>query len=292
MPVTSSPLRYPGGKTQLYSWVKHQISLNIPQTPIYIEPFSGGAGVALELLLNGDVERIVLNDLDPSIHSIWYSILNYSEEFIDLMKKSPITLEEWNVQKAHLDAHKDNPYSVIGGFAAFFLNRTNVSGIISGGPIGGKKQEGNYKINCRFNKDNLVKKIKAIAAHSESIDLYNLDAEEFLNLCIREYPAEQSFIFLDPPYYKQGPNLYLKFNDHGKHESLCRRVLNLPNYHWILTYDFVEEIGDMYKAVNNKYIIQLRYSANNKRKLKASEYLFVSERTEVSSFGKVDLLNF
>lgn len=196
MPTTYSPLRYPGGKSQLYKFVKKMIDENIGEDGIYIEPFAGGAGVAIQLLIQKDVKMIAINDLDKSIHSLWYSILNYPNEFINLIKETTVNIEEWQRQKEIYKEECDNPFSLKGGFATFFLNRTNVSGIISGGPIGGAKQTGKYKLDCRFNKQSLIKKITDISSLKDSIILTNMDAEFFIDEISFNYPKEKTFIFL------------------------------------------------------------------------------------------------
>lgn len=289
MPVTSSPLRYPGGKTQLYKFVRKLITENIGDNGTYIEPFAGGAGVALQLLIKKDVKNIVINDLDSSIHSFWYSILNYTDDFISLLIDTPVSIEEWHKQKEIYIEESSNPYSLQGGFATFFLNRTNVSGIINGGPIGGLNQQGKYKINCRFNKIDLVRKIEIISSLKDSIFLFNEDAEKFVKLISNNYSKDDTFIFFDPPYYEQGRNLYLKFIDKDKHKSLEENIRLIEDFKWIITYDKAEEIYDIYKDFSEKYQYQLRYSANNKRKEKAWEYLFASPNTKIDSFENIVL---
>ncbi|EAE7097897.1 DNA adenine methylase, partial [Listeria monocytogenes] len=190
MPRTSSPLRYPGGKTQLSSFVKNLLEINNIVGGTYIEPFAGGAGVAIQLLLEGDVDSIVINDYDKSIYSIWYSILNNTERFINLISDTPVTIEEWYRQKEIYLRNKNRQNSLEGGFATFFLNRTNVSGIISGGPIGGIKQTGKYKIDCRFNKKDLIRKIRLVASRREAITLYRKDALKLINIINENYNNE------------------------------------------------------------------------------------------------------
>lgn len=289
MPVTSSPLRYPGGKSQLYKFVQNLVNENIGPNGTYIEPFAGGAGVAIQLLINKNVNNIVINDLDKSIHSFWYSILNYTDDFIDLINTTTINIDEWYRQKEVYVKEYDNPFSLKGGFATFFLNRTNVSGIIKGGPIGGFKQNGNYKIDCRFNKKTLIKKIQTIANLKDNITLLNIDAESLINELSKTYSREETFIFFDPPYFSQGKNLYLKFIDDDKHQSLKKRIKQIEDYKWIITYDKCVAIYDIYQYFDQKYEYQLRYSANNKQKKRAWEFLFSSPNTKVESFGNVEL---
>lgn len=280
MPVTKSPLRYPGGKTQLYQFVNEMIKLNSIRECTYIEPYSGGFGIGIELLLNGDVSRVVINDYDKSIFSLWYSILNHTEQLITLIDKTPITIEEWHRQKRiHKDV-KNIKDSIENGFSTLFLNRTNRSGIIGAGPIGGYKQEGKYKLDCRFNKSSLIGKIKNIASQRSRIDLFQLDALELIILIKEQYDSKNSFIFFDPPYYIQGKNLYTNFYNHENHEELAESISNLCDYHWITTYDYAPQIQEMYKLFDNKsFSYELLYSAQQKRK--ATEFLFANFNTEL-----------
>lgn len=289
MPYTNSILRYPGGKSQLAAYVEHLLKINdISET--YVEPFAGGAGVALYLLFHDDVDRIILNDYDPSIFSIWYAILNYKDEFIDLVDRTPVTIEEWNHQKkVHLKYFRE-PHSLKNAFATFYLNRTNISGIINGGPIGGKEQKGKYKINCRFNKSNLIHKIKRIYDMRDRIELSNVDAQNFIPNKIDKLDSQSTFIFFDPPYFSQGKNLYLSFVDNDMHRKLANTIVNLKDKKWITTYDIQKEILDYYRPFSQTYKYRLSYSANKKRR--ANEYMFASYITELDSFGKVKLLDF
>ena len=161
MPSSFSPLRYPGGKSQLYDYVKRIIDYNDLLGETYVEPFAGGAGLAMKLLLNNDVKRISINDYDFAIYSIWYCILNYTDDFCDRIQQIDISIEEHDRQRTIYNSGTTNIFDM--GIAAFYLNRTNRSGVIKGGVIGGREQSGLYKIDARFNKDALIKKIRAIA---------------------------------------------------------------------------------------------------------------------------------
>ena len=285
MPVTKSPLRYPGGKTQLHKFVSHLFDINEIKNGIYCEPFSGGAGVAIELLFSKKVDRIILNDYDTGIYSIWYAILNDTSNFIDLINNTPINIKQWhNQKKIYLSKKSDNNYSIELAFATFFLNRTNRSGIILGGPIGNLNQSAKDKIDCRFNKSKLIEKILLIAKEKTHIDLYNLDAQILIENILKKENKNKLFIFFDPPYYKQGKNLYTNFFKHEDHEKLALSIKSMKNYRWITTYDYVEQIKMIYSdSLTKEYTIY--YSANRNRK--EMEYLFHSEKTIVKSFDKV-----
>ncbi|MFW2899485.1 DNA adenine methylase [Carnobacterium maltaromaticum] len=287
MPVTKSPLRYPGGKTQLSKFVQNILELNDINNGTYIEPFAGGSGVAIELLLNGSVDRIVINDYDKSIYSIWNAILNNTRKFIKLIENTPVTIEEWHNQKSIYLSNKNHMNSLEGGFATFYLNRTNVSGIINGGPIGGKKQLGKYKIDCRFNKQSLIEKILAIAARRTDIDIFRKDANQLVKIIKDVYPTENSFIFFDPPYFVQGQNLYLSFINENDHKKIGNSILSLDDYYWITTYDKAPQISTIYDSAEQKFEYSLNYSAN--RKKIATELLFASPKTKIESFDKIEL---
>ena len=265
-----SPLRYPGGKTKLYSFVKELIKVN--QCKTYIEPYAGGAGVALKLLFNNDVQKIMINDFDKAIYSFWYSVLNYTDELVKKIEDTPITMEEWYIQKSIYE-NKSNSNSILElGFATLFLNRTNRAGILKAGVIGGKLQEGNYKLDCRFNKVGLIRKIKKIASFKSRIKLYNLDAEVFIRRNISK--TKDSFTFFDPPYYKKGPGLYTNFYNHEDHLSLSEIIKSsMKDKNWILTYDLSNEIFRMYQDYSNK-MYYLNYSVA--RPGKGIEYIFYS----------------
>lgn len=270
--MNPSPLRYPGGKYKLYEYVETLVKENNCTT--YIEPFCGGAAVALELLLEDVVKKIIINDVDYTIFCFWDSILNHTEEFIFLIRNTDVTIDEWNIQK-NIRNNLENYNSLEIGFSTFFLNRTNRSGIIDkAGPIGGKDQNGNYKIDCRFNKEKLISQIEKIASYKKKIQLYNMEAVDFINQVILH--TRKSFVFFDPPYYSKGPGLYTNFYNHENHVNLANNIINsMKRRKWIVTYDNVDEIRNMYAKVAT-IEFQLQYSLEVKRV--ASEVMFFSKK--------------
>ena len=287
MPVTKSILRYPGGKTQLAKFVSNLIAINKIKSPIYCEPFSGGSGVSMELLLTNKVNSVILNELERSIYSIWFAILHDADNLVDAIQAMPITIDEWYRHKNIYSELKDIPvYDFRLAVSALFLNRTNRGGIITGGPIGGHEQKSKYSLDCRFNKVGIVKKIRAIAEQSHRIRLYMLDAKDLINdVLLRENP-DQLFTFFDPPYYKQGQALYKNAFNHEDHEALSESIKMMNAYKWITTYDECPEIQSIYSDYR-LYTYKLRYSVNQFRK--ANEYLFASPTTKIKSYDKVKL---
>lgn len=267
---TISPLRYPGGKSCLYPLLTRILSTNNLERGHYAEPYAGGAGLALALLVNGHVSDIHINDLDPAIWSIWNSIIFETEAFLDLMQKTPITVDTWREQKSiYQDCDVKNSLAL--GFAAFFLNRTNRSGIIgSGGVLGGFNQIGNYLIDCRFNKVGLSKRISRIAKYRDLIHLSNLDAVEFMKHCKETLPAN-SLLCIDPPYFAKGASLYANSYQPSDHDFVASEILKLDSSNlincrmkYIVTYDNVEQIKTLYRS-RKQYTFNLNYSAQVKR---------------------------
>lgn len=272
--MNPSPLRYPGGKYKLYKYVAELVRENNCNT--YIEPFCGGAAVALELLFEGVVKDIIINDYDYTIFCFWDSILHRTEEFVQLILDTQITIDEWHRQKVvrdNLDVHSCLEI----GFSTFFLNRTNRSGIIDkAGPIGGLYQQGDYPIDCRFNKARLISQIRKIAEHQDHITVYNLEALGFIEDVILR--KRKSFIFFDPPYYSKGPGLYTNFYSHGDHVNLANAILQrLKNRKWIVTYDNVNAIKAMYTKVPS-IEFELQYTLQRKRS--SSEVMFFAKNTQ------------
>lgn len=269
--MNPSPLRYPGGKYKIYNYIKQLIEENDCHT--YIEPFCGGAAIALELLFDGVVKNVIINDYDYTIYCFWDSVLHKTDQLIDMILQTDVTLDEWYKQK-NIRKDLENYSSLEIGFSTFFLNRTNRSGIIDkAGPIGGFSQKGNYLIDCRFNKERLVKQIRKIGEYRDSINVYNLETLEFIDKIILK--SRKSFIFFDPPYYRKGPELYKNFYNHGDHVNLSEAILKkLRNRKWIVTYDNVDDIKNMYSKVDC-IEFELRYSLQNKRS--GSEVMFFSK---------------
>ncbi|MGC7871810.1 DNA adenine methylase [Desulfosporosinus sp. SYSU MS00001] len=255
-----SPLRYPGGKNRLSGFIKLAIeNLNI-ENCTYIEPFAGGAGVALSLLLDGTVEKIVINDYDKAIYSFWRAVKQETNRLIERIENTPITIEEWHKQKAIYSS--STSYSLDLAFATLFLNRTNRSGILTGGPIGGYSQDGDWKLDVRFDRKSLVTKIKDISSHRQNIYIYNKDIISLLQNYVPRF-GENIFIYFDPPYYNKGQKLYKNFfapSDHQRIRNVITQKITAP---WIITYDDVKAICDLYSAYDIRKF-DLTYSAANK----------------------------
>lgn len=296
MSRTESLLRYPGGKTKLYPFVSNLLDVNnINGT--YIEPFAGGAGIALKLLFENKVDNIWINDYDKSIYSIWYATLNYPDKLITLINDVPFdvngsknsdeeNIEYWKLIKRIHKKESNYQNSIMNAFSTLMLNRMNISGIINGGPIGGMSQTNN-KLYVRFNKNTLINKIIKIHQHKNNIKLTRMNALKM----IPTINQKNSFVFFDPPYFHQGKNLYMSFFSKKDHYSLSKIItLTSDDLNWIVTYDNSSEIKCFYGALKNKFYYNLNYSANNKNRGNATELLFANHKLKIRSFDKTQLI--
>lgn len=271
MPVTFSPLRYPGGKTKLYNVVRPLIFNTIGSGGTYVEPFAGGAGLALKLLLNDDVSRIVLNDIDENIYVFWQACLERTDELCDMVNETIPSIAEWdNQREIYLQAKASSDLER--AFATLFLNRCNISGVISGGPIGGRKQNGKYLIDARYNASDIIRKLRAIGARRSQIVFYNLEATEFLNNVVSRLSVPKSFVNIDPPYVNKGPQLYRNSFMESHHRNLSDEIKKLQ-HSWILTYDECDLIHQLYSEYR-QIPISLSYSAGHAKK--GNELLILS----------------
>ena len=257
-----SPLRYPGGKTKLAPLLELLMKNAGIEKGVYIEPFAGGAGAALSLLFNKKARKIVINDYDIAIYSVWFAILNETEKFIQLIDEAKLTVDEWKRQKEYYLSNKTK-YSLELAFATFYLNRTNRSGILKAGPIGGYAQTGKYFIDARFNKNKLKERIREIAKHRGKIKLYNMEIKDFIRKVIPRYKKD-SFTYFDPPYYNKGKELYTNFFKPEDHANLAKLIFNIKT-HWMITYDDVNEIEHYYSNYHLKRF-DINYSVANSGK--------------------------
>ena len=261
-----SPLRYPGGKTKLAPFIAAVMRRNGHVRPEYVEPFAGGAGVALQLLFEEYADRVVINDADPRIHCFWLAVTEYTREFIELVRTVPVSVDEWHRQReVYATCDLTSPFSL--GFATFFLNRTGRSGIIhSGGPIGGYDQTGNYKIDARFNRDDLIRRIIRIGAYADRIDTSGYDGLRLLKTLAEDRARNgRSVVYLDPPYCDKSWELYLNHFTDEQHEALAIFLREGVEFTWILTYDNVSTIRQLYRGLP-QIIFNLSYSAYKSRK--------------------------
>ena len=252
-----TPLRYPGGKGRLAQHVIDLMEMNDLAGAHYVEPYAGGAGIAISLLYLEYADHIHLNDLDLAVYSFWRSIIDRTEDFLRLIRDTPLTVEEWRKQRA-LQYAKEGADTLELGFSTFYMNRTSRSGILRGGVIGGVAQTGKWKMDARYNRDALSKRIEKIASYSSRISIYNQDASALIAEVLPTLPV-RSLIYLDPPYYHHGSRLYHASYKHDDHARIAGQVKDIEQ-RWIVSYDNVEPIRALY-ADYRQQTFGLRWTA-------------------------------
>lgn len=270
-----SPLRYPGGKASLAGLLAQTIKLNGLEGCPYYEPFAGGAGAALRLLREGIVSEVHLNDLDPAIAAFWRAVLGESERFAEAIMSVPLNIKEWKRQRGiYQEGWSDTGDSFDYGFATFYLNRCNRSGVLSGaGPIGGYKQTGRWKMDARFNREELAERVAELGKKEDQIWITCLDAYEFLNRNLPKGKSESRvFVYLDPPYYLNSHRLYLNSFSENDHRNLAAYIKSQKNLRCIISYDDTEFIVYLYSGFLI-HKVSLRYSLQ--KKIASTELLIV-----------------
>lgn len=253
-----SPLRYPGGKARLAPYVERLINHQTPRPTQYAEPFAGGAGAALKLLFTEVVQEIHLNDLNPGIAAFWRASLFQPEAFCSHVATVDLTIEEWKRQR-HIYSTPEGRSDLELGFATFYLNRTNRSGILGARPIGGLDQAGKWKIDARFNREGLIARIRKVASRSDRIHITQQEGIKFLRGL--EPLGADVFVYADPPYLVQGEGLYLHAFNEQDHLELAQ-YLGETSFPWMLTYDDDPRITETLYANGRCAIFPIAHTAH------------------------------
>ena len=270
-----SPLRYPGGKRRLSNYMKLVLQENSLLGAHYVEPYAGGCAVSLALLFEGYASRIHINDLSRPVYAFWHAVLYETEPLCSRIRQTPVTVDEWHHQRA-IQEHASEVSLLDLGFSTFFMNRTNRSGIITGGMIGGKNQRGSYKLDARYNVEDLIDRIERVASHRSQIGVYDQDASLFITYVLPTLP-HNALVFLDPPYYSKGKDLYENEYDYEDHKRVADLVRGMDQP-WVLTYENMPEIERLYEGYRSiEYY--LSYSAAGR--YRGSELMFFCDKLTV-----------
>ena len=287
MPVNHSPLRYPGGKAALAPFLAELIRENGMRDVGYAEPYCGGAGAALELLFSEVADTIYLNDIDPAIYALWRTIVRDHGKLCAMISDASLTIDEWHSQRDYYLKQRTRVGPRL-AFATLFLNRTNRSGILGAGPIGGRAQDGPWKLDARFDKGAIIAKIERIARYAERIEVSQMDAVEFLRNVVNPLRTS-ALVYLDPPYFVQGQNLYTNHygpQDHAAIAAFVQKKLKKP---WVVSYDQHPEIERLYNTCERvdygiRYSVQARYFG--RELIVISDSLRMTETMDPLSVGR------
>ncbi len=253
MPISmsmNSPLRYPGSKASLVDYISILLKENYLEGCHFIEPYAGSAIVSLELLKKSLISKATILEKDPLVYAFWHSVFTNPYALIEKLYKLPINLDTWYKFQKYREAEKLESYPILEmGLAGLFFNRTNFSGILKAGPIGGRKQESRYKLDCRFNKNRLIQQIADLSTLSNHITVIYDDALDYLNRERKQFKNEECFFYIDPPYYEKGKSLYRYWYNHDDHKKLAH-FLTRCDTPWLVSYDNHENIRKIYRRAN------------------------------------------
>jgi DNA adenine methylase len=236
-----SPLRYPGGKGGLAPFLGRLLEAQPAKCEVYVEPFAGGAGAALRLLLDEFVDEVVLNDLDAGVAAFWRCVFQQTEDLAGLIEAATITVDEWHKQQEVYESRLTSHDELTLAFATFFLNRTNRSGILGARPIGGLGQTVDWKIDARFNKPALARRIRTLGNYRNRVTVSEEDGVQFVG----RFLDRRSFVYADPPYLVRGSDLYLDTLTWPDHQRLAALLCG-SMARWMVTYDHDPRVHSLY----------------------------------------------
>jgi DNA adenine methylase len=286
MDIYMTPLRYPGGKQRLAPFIRELLIENELLGGDYVEPYAGGAGIAIDLLVNGNVSHVHLNDSSVPIYAFWHSVIFHAEELCKYIADAELSVEEWKRRREVVRAPEK--YDLIElGYSTFYLNRCNRSGVLSGGIIGGLAQEGRWKMDARFSKGKLIRRIETIASRSGAITIHNWDAERFMLEYIPTLPLN-TFVYCDPPYFAQSSQLYLNDYEEEDHKRIAKVIQEQLQRKWVVSYDGVKEIQELY-FLREKFLYRLQYNAS--KVYKGQEIFIFSDNLKLPSKSSLTFIN-
>lgn len=281
-----TPLRYPGGKQRLTPFVHEILEANDLLGGNYVEPYAGGAGVAMELLLAREVRRVYLNDSSRPIYAFWHSVKFNAEALCRLISKASLSLDEWRKHREIVARGSDESDLLSLGFSTFYLNRCNRSGVLTAGVIGGKSQTGRWRIDARFPRNELVGRIETIAQRADDIVVSNLDAEKFMLNKVNRL-SDNTFVYCDPPYYHRARRLYLNAYAPADHVRVAELVQTHLKPRWIVSYDANAEIDRLYRR-RRRFVYSIQYSAMTSTA--GREVFIFSDRVSIPRESKLPFL--
>ena len=282
-----SPLRYPGGKRKLAPMLAHLLLLAGRKPKLFIEPFAGGAAVSIALLEQGLIEAIALADRDPLIAGFWSVVFSpQASKLADRIYDTAISVKEWDRQRK---SDPTDPVEI--AFKCLYLNRTSFSGSLMDrtGPIGGARQKGAYKIDCRFNRSVLAERVLELSRLSSHVAFVRCQGYRATFAQMRRRADGSSALwYLDPPFFNKAKRLYRYSFEPQEHEDLADQLDTLPG-EWVLSYDDVPQARQMYQAHPGFAVVNLQYTArvDDGARLVSSEVLVSGLIAELRHAGKL-----
>lgn len=250
-----SLIRYPGSKAKLVESIlaampeEYVLPMFTSDNLHYVEPFFGSGAVGFEVMKRlHHRARVTIADMDIGLFCLWLSVWKHADELKERIRKYRPSVESFYELK-QLDGEFTD--TVDTGFRKLALHRISVSGfgVMAGGPIGGRKQEGAYTVGCRWKP---AKMLLAVERYQKLLGKFK--RLEILHSCVFKTLAgidgdEPAFIYLDPPYYEKGNQLYKHGFSEEQHAELAS-VLIKSRHLWAVSYDDHPAIRRLYHELH------------------------------------------
>lgn len=288
-----SPLRYPGGKATIAQHLGDVYLAQDGHMPIeiWIEPFAGGAGAALDLLTRDVVDEAWLIDAHPALAAFWGTVIDDGERLAAVVAATVPTMQLWEQSREVLEAGDVGTFDL--AYAAFVINRCSRSGIVAprSGPMGGRHQTGRYTIASRFNGPPLADRILHVHSLRSRLRVHHGDGIGYIEQLNDSGIVDEVVLFVDPPYIREGNRLYANGLDPAAHQRLSA-ALHATEARWLLTYDNHCDVQDVLYPDHRVVPFNIRNTANRARL--ATELAVLSNNLQVdeSVFGLSAALTF
>lgn len=258
-PLVSPVVKWVGGKRQLLQ----DILKHIPDRySTYYEPFVGGGAVLFHL----QPEKIVINDINEELMSVYNVICNNVEELIEDLKKHKNESDYfYKIRELDRDREKYAQLNNIGRASrVIYLNKTCYNGLFR------VNRQGEFNTPFgRYKNPNIVNEATLRAVNNyfnkAKVTLKCGDFEEAVK-GIRK----GSFVYFDPPYDPVSDSANFTGYDKGgfdkdeqiRLKKLCDK-LNNRGVKFLLSNSSTEFILDLYKDYNIT-IVKAKRSINSK----------------------------
>lgn len=235
---------YLGEKTRFADFITPYIPKNIST---YVEPFGGMYGVFFSIdHTKFKNVKFVYNDINKLNYLLFKNLKD--SDFIDLVKSTTVSKSTYKSALKKLINNEDEK--------DISLNWLIILCCSSPYEIGKER----YKGNSEFEIFKL--KYKAYKYHIDKIsDIINLDYKD----AIKEYDSEDTFFYIDPPYYgKEGYYLNHNFTEES-HNELSDTLSGIKGK-FAISYQWFDGLEDLYpkcKFESKKTIMGTEYLIMN-----------------------------
>jgi DNA adenine methylase len=268
---SKSLMRYPGGKQKMIEPILsglRSIFRELSPEAELREPFLGGGSVAIAFLKDQPGRRAWLNDADISLATLWHEVIHRADTLkmlVDVFNHGLSAKHFYSYRKALCSIRTPVDVALRGSCAIAVMklavHQLSYSGlgVRAGGPMGGRHQRDPDAIGCRYNADRLCATIDEFQSVLSATRLRqgSCTCQDFEDIFV---PGDACF-YLDPPYWKAGPDLYQNSFRREDHERLAG-LLKRETRPWLLSYDKNPVIQDLYSGWTRIEEVCTGYSIN------------------------------